>query len=76
MVNVDVSSGTCGHEERGELAGSDEDESPQNEGSVSVADDPQMPPDSEVFPENRLDVGIDMEHLSKVLEPEDLQAAD
>lgn len=58
------------------MAGRDEDESPQYEGSVSVADDPQMPPDSEVFPENRLDVGIDVEHLGEVLEAEDLKAAD
>lgn len=41
-----------------------------------MAYDPQMPSDSEVFSENGFDVGIEMEDLSKVLETENLQAAD
>lgn len=76
MVYVDIGIGACGHEKRGELTNCDEDESPQNEGSVSMAYDPQMSSDSEVLPENRDDIGIHLKDLGEVLETENLQAAD
>lgn len=76
VVKIDVSVGTCGHEEASELAGSDADQSPQDERSVPVAYDAEVPPNPEVFFQNRFDIGVDLEHLREIIKAEDLEAAD
>ena len=41
-----------------------------------MADDPQVPPDPQVFRQDRANIIINLENLSKVLESENLEAAD
>lgn len=76
MIYINISIGARCHEKGRELANSDEYQSPQNERSVSMAYDPQMPSDSEVLPENGNHIRINLKDLRKVLETENLQAAD
>lgn len=41
-----------------------------------MAYDPQVSPDSEVFFQNRFNIRINLKHLGKIVEAEDLEAAD
>lgn len=41
-----------------------------------MANDPQLPPDPEVFAQHRTHIGIDIENFGEIVEPENLEIAD
>lgn len=71
VVGVGAEGDECG----GELAGRDRDHAQQDEDPEAVTDDLELPPHAEVLAEDRLHVGLLLEHRREVLQPEDVQMA-
>ena len=67
--NVKIRLGFGRNKKRSELAASDQDQGPQNEGAKPMANDPQVPADPKVLGEDRPHVGVDVEDGGKILQP-------
>ncbi|BAS89423.1 Os04g0447950, partial [Oryza sativa Japonica Group] len=73
--DVDLGVGPRGGEQRGELAGRDEEEAGDDELAVAVADPPELLADAAVLPQHVGDVGALAEVPGEPGHPQDLQEA-